>query len=176
MRVRGVDVIDEPRWTRGVEPWVTYTSRPLQPPEPFPRTPSEERRVRQADVRLRRALRDAWCDPSRARRDLNVAGGHYKALHDAQGLANTFIAHAQTRLADANLAELSDQQSLPAANMAREEYAHGHRVFAALLQRAPAHYSYPRQSAVHRACTGQFMRPVPLRLDPEDARAAEVGA
>ena len=91
------------------------------------------------------------------------------------GLANAFVAHAQTRLADAYLAEWSQQLSLPASNMAREEYAHAHALYTALLEKGPTRYSPTRQKSVHAVAVGQRMRPIPLRLDVEDARSADMG-
>lgn len=90
-------------------------------------------------------------------------------------MANAFVAHAQTRLADAHMAEWDTYLSLPASNLAREEYAHGHALFSALLDAQPEHYSDRRQHSVHRATIGQNMRPIPLHMTTEDARAANAG-
>ena len=99
---RGTPVKEPVLWTRGVTPPVEYTGRPLQAP-PLPTLSKwAKRKQHQADVRLRRALVDAWADPERAQKDLNAAGLVYNELLDAQGLANVFMAHAQTRLANAH--------------------------------------------------------------------------
>ena len=91
------------------------------------------------------------------------------------GLANAFQAHAQTRLADAHLAEWGEQLRLPASNMAREEYSHAHAIVSSILDSHPAHYSARRQISVHRVAVDQTMRPFPLKLNAEDARAADMG-
>ena len=92
---RGTPVKEPVLWTRGVTPPVEYTGRPLQAP-PLPTLSKwAKRKQHQADVRLRRALVDAWADPERAQKDLNAAGLVYNELLDAQGLANVFMAHAQ---------------------------------------------------------------------------------
>lgn len=172
---RGTPVVEPPKWTRGLTPHVEYTGRPLFPPPAPQLSKAGKNKRRGADVRLRRALIDGWCDPERAQRDLLAAGTAYADLRDAQGLANAFVAHAQTRLAKSHLAEWDAQLSLPASNMAREEYAHAHVLYSSLLETSPAHYSSARQKAVHKAAIGQVMRPVPLTLSAEDARTADMG-
>ena len=63
---RGTPVKEPVLWTRGVTPPVEYTGRPLQAP-PLPTLSKwAKRKQHQADVRLRRALVDAWADPERA--------------------------------------------------------------------------------------------------------------
>ena len=86
------------------------------------------------------------------------------------------MAHAQTRLGGAHLAGWDAQLSLPASNMAREEYAQAHTLYSALLDVRPENYSRFRQKPVHAVATGQRMRPIPLTLTPDDARAADMGA
>lgn len=85
------------------------------------------------------------------------------------------MAHAQTRLADAHLAEWDTQLSLPASNMAREEYAQASSLYETLLDNMPAHYSAARQKPVHKVAVGQRMRPNALRLDASDSKPAELG-
>lgn len=201
-RVRGVPVERPPQWTRGITPSVIYTGRPLEPPPARKLTKAGELKQRMADARVRRALVDAWRDPSRARKvrvtasvpqdavavphgknharvmswqDLMAAGTMYADLRDAQGLANAFVAHAQTRLADAYLAEWDEQLSVPASNMAREEYAHAHVLYSSLLDVDATMYSAKRQVSVHAVAVGQEGRPVPLTLKAEDARVAAAG-
>ena len=172
---RGIPLEAPPSWTRGQTPPVEYTGRPLSAPAPPVLTRAAEKKQRWADARVRRALVDAWFDPTRARRDLHAAGAADADLRDAQGLANAFMAHAQTRLADAHLADWGQMLSLPASNMAREEYAHAHALYSSLLETRPAWYSPSRQQSIHVAQLGQARRPFPLRLDKEDARAADMG-
>lgn len=95
-------------------------------------------------------------------------------------MANAFVAHAQTRLASAHLGEVGKQLSLPASNMAREEYAHAHVLYSAMLNatsNAPysTRYSAARQVSVHKVAVGQRGRPLPLTLTAEDARVAALG-
>ena len=90
-------------------------------------------------------------------------------------MANAFVAHAQTRLSDAHMAEWDPYLSLQASNIAREEYSHAHALYSALLDSQPTHYSAARQRSVHKASINQTMRPIPLTLDTEDARAADAG-
>ena len=85
------------------------------------------------------------------------------------------MAHAQTRLADASMVGWGEQLSLPASNMAREEYAHAHVLYSSLLDTRPTQYSPQRQVSVHKAAIGQNMRPIPITLDVNDARIAEAG-
>ena len=162
-------------WTRGQTPFVEYTHKPAEPPQPRKLTKVGLNKQRRADARLRRAMVDAWCDPSRARKDLLAAGSAYADLQDAQGLANAFVAHAQTRVADAHLAEWDRQLSLPASNMAREEYAQAHKLFSTLLDDMPRHYAAPRQVPVHAVIKGQRMRPYPLQMNADDSKPASVG-
>jgi hypothetical protein len=194
--VRGVPVEKRETWIRAHTPFVEYTGGPLAASPAPTLTKSMERRKRAADVRLRRALSDAWCEPSRARRDLLAAGVAFADLGDAQGvrssdvnaailasdrqhtlwlcagLANAFVAHAQTRVADAYMAQWGQQLSIPASNMAREEFAHAHQLYTSLLEVEPTHYSARRQRSVHKASIGQRMRPVPLRFTADDTRVA----
>lgn len=172
---RGVEIPEPQTWMRGQTPFVEYTHKPDEPPLPRKLTKAGLSKQRRADARLRRAMVDAWCDPARARKDLLAAGSAYADLRDAQGLANAFVAHAQTRIADAHLAEWDSQLSLPASNMAREEYAQAHKLFSALLDDMPRHYSAPRQHPVHAVTTGQRMRPYPLSLSADDAKPASIG-
>ena len=173
--IRGVEVPPPQTWTRGQTLAVEYTGRPLDPPRPMGLTRAGKNKQRQADARLRRALVDAWCDPERARKDLLAAGSAYASLRDAQGLANAFVAHAQTRLADAHLADWGEQLSLPASNLAREEYAQAHTLYSTLLDNVPKHYSKERQCGVHAVARFQRMRANPLSLSADDARAADLG-
>ena len=172
---RGVPIVEPPKWTRGQTPHVEYTGKPLQPPPAPSLTKAGQHKRRVADAKLRRALIDAWCDPERAQKDLHAAGNMYADLCDAQGMANAFMAHAQTRLASAHLAGWGEQLSLQASNMAREEYAHAHQLYSSLLDTRPTFYSDARQKSVHKATKGQCMRPIPLSLTAEDARAADMG-
>ena len=172
---RGVPVEEPVSWTRGQTPFVEYTGRSLAPPPPPKLTRAALRKRRQADARMRRALVDAWSDPLRAQRDLLAAGIAYADMGDTQGLANAFMAHAQTRLSNAHLAGWDQQLSLPASNMAREEYARAHVLYSELLETRPTGYSAQRQKPVHQVAVGQRMRPIPLRLDAADAYAADMG-
>ena len=174
--LRGVPIEQPVTWTRGLTPAVEYTGRPLEPPATPQLSRAATRKKRAADARLRRALVDAWCDPARAQRDLLAAGAAYASLRDAQGMANAYMAHAQTRLADAHLADWSEQLSLPASNMAHEEYLQAHKLYSRMLHLQPTMYSASRQKPIHAVCKGQRMRPFPLNLDTEDARAADMGA
>lgn len=90
-------------------------------------------------------------------------------------MANAFVAHAQTRIADSKLAAWPEHLSLPASNMAREEYGQAHALYTALLDTSPAHYSAKRQVGVHKVAVNQHMRPVPLQLSAADALAASIG-
>jgi hypothetical protein len=175
LRAPRQDKAEQQTWMRGQTPFVEYTHKPDEPPLPRKLTKAGLSKQRRADARLRRAMVDAWCDPARARKDLLAAGSAYADLRDAQGLANAFVAHAQTRIADAHLAEWDSQLSLPASNMAREEYAQAHKLFSALLDDMPRHYSAPRQHPVHAVTTGQRMRPYPLSLSADDAKPASIG-
>ena len=83
--VRGVPQPEPILWTRGQDPPVEYTNRPLMPPPPLNLTRAGEKKRKCADARLRRALVDAWRDPARARKDLLAAGTAYADLRDAQG-------------------------------------------------------------------------------------------
>ena len=172
---RGVEIPEPQSWIRGQTPFVQYTHKPIEPPPPRTLTRAGVNKQRRADARLRRAMVDVWCDPARARKDLLAAGSAYADLRDAQGLANAFVAHAQTRVADAHLAEWDRQLTLPASNMAREEYAQAHKLFSALLDGMPRHYSAPRQVPVHAVTTGQRMRPYPLQMNADDAKPAALG-
>jgi hypothetical protein len=173
--LRGVAVESPPHWTRGSTPPVVYTGRPLEPALPQRMSSHALRKRHRADVRLRRALVDAWCDPARARRDIHAASDAYASVGDAQGLANAFAAHAQTRIADAYLAEWGQQLSLPASSMAQEEYVQAHALYTTLLETSATHYETARQKPVHKAAVAQRMRPYPLNLDAEDACAAVLG-
>ena len=173
---RGEEVRAPPAWTRGVTPPVEYTGLPLEAPAQPPLTKAALRKQQQADARLRRALQDAWCDPERARVDLHAAGNAYATLQDAQGLANTFVCHAQTHLGEAHLAGWSPELSLPASNMAMKEYEQAHHMYTALLEQAATRYSAPRQKSVHDAAIHQSLRPIPLTFTASDASAASRGA
>ena len=164
-----------PQWTRGITEHVEYTGLPLKPPPAPKLNKAGVRKQQQADARLRRALHDAWRDPERARVDLNAAADTYALLEDPQGLANTFVCHAQTRLGEAHLAGWSADLSLPASNMAREEYSQAHAMYTALLEQAPMRYSVPRQRSVHKATVKQNLRPIPLTLTAVDSMAASIG-
>ena len=59
--------------------------------------------------------------------------------------------------------------------MAHEEYTHAHVLYTALLDTRPIDYSPKRQASVHKVAVDQFMRPIPLHFDAEDARAADMG-
>ena len=79
-----------------VAPGVVYTHAPARravdmPPPP----PSFAARKRQADARLRRAVRAAWADPALARGDCTKVAPKFAELRDVQGMANTLIAHAE---------------------------------------------------------------------------------
>ena len=172
---RGVEQPEPITWMRGDTPWVEYTNKPSEPPQPRRLSKVGLAKQRRADARLRRAMVDAWCDPERARKDLLAAGSTYADLHDAQGLANAFVTHAQTRLADAHLAGWDAQLSLPASNMAHEEYAQAHKLYSTLLDEMPRHYGKERQRSVHTVAVGQRMRPNQLRLNADDAKLAAMG-
>ena len=167
---RGVEMPEPVLWMRAETDWVDYTHKPSVPPPPRKLTKVGLTKQRRADARLRRAMVDAWCDPERARKDLLAAGSAYADLRDAQGLANAFVTHAQTRLADAHLAERGSQLSLPATSMAHEEYAQAHTLYTTLLEDVPRHYSKERQRSVHAVAVGQRMRPHPIKLDANDAK------
>ena len=87
---RGSEQLGPRGWIRGETAAVEYSYLPLSPPPaPLPQSRKTLTKRRQADVRVRRALRDAWCDPSRARKDLLDAGAnvprgrvdHYRRQH-----------------------------------------------------------------------------------------------
>ena len=184
----GPVIQDEPLLYRGVEPQrprgfiraetapVEYTYLPAAPPPPPVASRWTKTKRRQADARVRRALRDAWCDPARARKDCFAAGAVYADLQDGQGMAMAFIAHAQTRLGDANLSELAPHLGTTAAGLAREEYSHAHAIYTSLLHSRPTRYDVSRHMPFERAARGQRMRPWPLVMGAEDAKAASIGA
>lgn len=172
---RGVEMPVERGWIRAEAPPVEYTFQPLAPTPVAEPTRRVRNQTKRADVRMRRALQDAWCDPARARSDLLAAGTAYAELGDSQGLAMAFAAHAQTRLGDANLAGWKAHLSLNAAGLAREEYSHAHAIFSSLLNTQPVSYKVARHQPYERACIAQRMRPAPLHMTAEDACAASMG-
>lgn len=172
---RGQDVERPRAWVRGETPWVEYTYHPPALPTPRSPTRKELTHMRQADVRVARALRDAWCDPARARTDLLAAGATYASVGDTQGLANAFIAHAQTRLSDAHLAEHESRLNISTYALAREEYQSAHAIFTSLLHTEPARYQVRRLDRFQKASIGQRMRPYPLKHTAEDAYIASIG-
>lgn len=174
---RGSEQLGPRGWIRGETAAVEYSYLPLSPPPaPLPQSRKTLTKRRQADVRVRRALRDAWCDPSRARKDLLDAGAKFAEIEDGQGLAMAFIAHAQTRLGDSNLAGFAPHLCLSAVNLAREEYSHAHAICTSLLYTRPTTYDGSRHYPFEKAATKQRMRPTPLVMGAEDAKAAAGGA
>ena len=153
----------------------TYAPAPVEGPSLPPGGPHGVARQRRADARLRRAYRNAWCDPERSRKDLVAAGNEYAELRDAQGMANAFIAHAETRLADAHHNGYGASLGLSAALTAREEFEYASQLFASLLNQQPRRYAAQRGHGIQSAVVGQRMRPFPLSLTAEDARPAEIG-
>ena len=78
-------------------------------------------------------------------------------VQDAQGVANTFVAHAEARCADSYYAghcespgPLAYQVCIAQCARAREEYTQAAALYSALLKR-PELYSLPRQKQVHKA-------------------------
>ena len=125
---------------------------------------------------MRRALIDAWCDPERAQRDLLAAGAYYASERDSQGLANAYLAHAQTHIANAHMAGQGPVLSLPATITSKREYSFAADIFTFLLEDGNIdRYSLSRQKCVHKATIGQRMRPMPLSMEASDARAAALG-
>jgi hypothetical protein len=178
--LRGVDTVRPCSWVHAEAPAVEYTFRPS---EWMPQAPQRSRadltRQHRADVRVRRALRDAWCDPARARKDLVAAATIYDSLKDEQGLASAFIAHAQTRLGDANLAmsfaKVRSEVTIPSSSLAREEYSHAHAIFTSLLNTQTKRYDVRRLGSFEEASTNQFFRPRPLQHTAADTMAAAMG-
>lgn len=164
-------------WTRAITEPVTYTYQGLRAnlgDAGPPLTPNKRR----ADARVRRALVDAWVDPERAQRDLLAAGAVYARTRDSQGLANAYMAHAQTHVSRAHMARprVGPVLSLPATRTAKREYSFAADIYTHLLEaRNIGEYSVSRQKAVHTATKGQRMRPMPLFLEAVDARAAALG-
>lgn len=147
------------RLVRPTEPGTYYTYAPVPVVVDQPMDRARARALHQADVRLRRAVRAAWTDPSLARQDCLAVGAQYAALQDAQGMANAFIAHAEAQCADACYAGLArlDKHGKPtfgaqSHSRAKEEYLHATSLYSALEERRiPNGYSYPRQSPTHTA-------------------------
>ena len=166
-------------WTRAATEPVTYSFSPMRAPAGDAGPPLTAHK-RRADARLRRATTDAWCDPERAKKDLLATGTYYAASRDSQGLANAYMAHAQTHSAIAYMAAVDGHRapelSLPATQTSRKEYSFAADIYTHLLEdRNVAQYSVARQRSVHRASIGQRMRPAPIFLDAGDARAAVMG-
>lgn len=174
-QIRGEEAERPRSWVRGETPPVEYTFRPATMPPAPRRSKATRAHQRQADVRARRGLRDAWCDPARARKDLLAAATAYNTMKDEQGLANAFIAHAQTRLGDAHLAELGSQLSLHSSMLAREEYSHAHAIFTTLLNTQAKRYDTRRIGPFETASTAQRFRPRPLKHTAVDAMSAAIG-
>ena len=175
LQSRGVEVPRPRGWIRGQTAPVEYTYRPLEPPAAPSRTRATLTKRRQADVRVRRALRDAWCDPARARKDVEAAGAVYADIQDEQGLAMAFIAHAQTRLGDMHLSGMKEGLGLAAIGLACEESSHAHAIYTSLLQTGPLRYDVHRHPAFEKAAIAQRFRPWPLTMTADDAAAASVG-
>jgi hypothetical protein len=103
----------------------------------------------------------------------------YDSLKDEQGLASAFIAHAQTRLGDSNLAisfaKVRSEVTIPSSSLAREEYSHAHAIFTSLLNTQPKRYDVRRLGSFEEASTKQFLRPRPLQHTVADTMAAAMG-
>lgn len=157
---------------------VEYTHAPM--PKEGPTVPPAgtlgKKQQRWADARLRRAYRDAWCDPERARKDLLAAGNAYANLRDPQGMANSFIAHAETRLADSVHTGYGPSLGLSAVLQAREEFQYAGHILTSVLHEQATRYSTPRGSGIRAAIVGQRMRhPGPLTLTAADTVVAVRG-
>lgn len=145
------------------------------------RTAAEKHLARRADARLHAAMRDAWADPAAARAHVEAATFVYASMHDAQGMANALVAHADAIRADAHLASLS-APAVPtaqrAASRARAEYIQAAQIFGALAEAGETAvwpYNPRRQQRVWAAMRQQHRRPLALTLGPQDALACLVG-
>jgi hypothetical protein len=154
----------------------TYSPLPKSGPTVPPKGSSGRKKQRWADARLRRAFRDAWCDPERARKDLLAAGNAYADLRDPQGMAHAFIAHAETRLADSHHTGYGASLGLSAVLTAREEFQYAGHILTAVVNEQCTRYSTGRGEGFKASIRGQRMRhPQPLTLTAADTRVAAKG-
>eukprot|EP00965_Chrysotila_dentata_P212670 6187171-Pleurochrysis_carterae.AAC.3 len=135
---------------------------------------ADHRRLRHADVRLRRALQTAWVDPETAQGDLCAATAIYAELQDPQGMAHAYVAHADARrgvfyLGSIQANCLPNLAPVTTAAHAGIEYSLANRTFTG-LQRYDTRRGRAAQAAMKAA-----KRPVPLSLNARDFSTAILG-
>ena len=172
---RGSDTLRPCGWIRGQTPPIEYTLKPLASLPSPQRSKAHRTKQRQADARLRRGLRDAWCDPERARKDAFAAATAYAAINDQQGLATAIVAHAQTRIGQSKLSGLHPYLLTHAALLAGEEYSHAHAIYSSLINAYPECYDACRVRPFQAACNRQRFRAHPISFTAADAAAASIG-
>lgn len=119
--------------------------------------PSARRRQRQADARLRRAVRQAWTDPNLAKGDCIKALPVHASLRDVQGVAGLLMARAEARMADSHYAAYPGTLGTSHWIQARIEFSQSAALYGAMLN-DPKLYSLSRQSTVHAALSALTQR------------------